>query len=251
MSESKKTKIIAWLKKGLESLKKAFYPEGYVCYVCGAELDEEHREHSLCPKCLQRLPFRRNENICPICGAYVTHFGPCPMCKDKLLPYKRAYAPFDYVGSIRNMIIAYKDEGSPWLHKYISKFLIDYAKGMELTADYLVYVPSSQKAIKRRGFEHNKDVALAVSEALGIELIEPLHRISQNKDSKSLSIDDRYKNVAAAFKMKEDYDRTPLIGKSILILDDVMSSGATVTTCAQILKNNGAKEINILTLARS
>lgn len=250
MPESKKTKFIAWIKKTLSSFSRAVYPEGYTCYICGAELDEKYREYALCEKCLKRLPYRHGIT-CPKCGAYVEHMGECVHCRNVLLPYHKAYAPFEYTGSIRYMIVSYKDKGSPWLHPYISKFLIDYAKAMEITADYLVYVPSSESALKTRGFEHNKRIAVAVANALGMQLTEPLHRHVQSKDSHRLSRLERYENLAGSFQMREDYDKSLLIGKRILIIDDVMSSGATATTCAQILKNNGAKEINILTLART
>lgn len=250
MGKLEENKVVAWLKTINSKFLHALFPEGYSCFICGKELDDKHREYSLCQKCLEKLPYRQ-ALTCPKCGKYVTTQGECVSCRNMILPYHKAYAPFDYTGSIRYMIVNYKDKGSPWLHQYISKFLIDYAKAMEITADYLVYVPSSDKAIKRRGFEHNKRVAVALSNALNIPLTEPLHRVFQTKDSRNLTIDDRFKNVSNSFKMREDYDKSLLIGKKILIIDDVMSSGATVTTCAQILKYNGAKEINILTLARS
>ena len=250
MPESKKTKIIAWLKDVGLAFRKALNPEGYVCYVCGKELDEKHREHSLCEKCLGKLPYRQAET-CPVCGKYVTRPGPCVACNNANLPYKKAYAPFDYSGSIRSMVVNYKDRSKPWLHTYIAKFLIDYAKGMELKGDYIVYVPSSEQAIKRRGFEHNKKIAEALANALDIPLIEPLRRVFQKKDSRNLTTEERYANVRGAFVIKDGYDRTELIGKSILLIDDVMSSGATITTCAQVLKLNGVREINLLTLARS
>ncbi|MBO5773367.1 MAG: hypothetical protein J6R44_00895, partial [Clostridia bacterium] len=61
MPESKKTKIIAWLKDVGLAFRKALNPEGYVCYVCGKELDEKHRAYSLCEKCLGKLPYRQAE----------------------------------------------------------------------------------------------------------------------------------------------------------------------------------------------
>ena len=250
MPESKKTKIIAWLKDVGLAFRKALNPEGYVCYVCGKELDDNHRKYSLCEKCLAKLPFRQGET-CPICGKYVTRIGPCVACRNSNLPYKKAYAPFNYSGVIRRMIVNYKDRHNPWLYTYISTFLIDYAKGMALTADYIAYVPSSDKALLQRGFEHNKKVAESLANALGIELIEPLKRVFQKKDSRNLTTEERYANVRGAFVVKEDFDKTALIDKNILLIDDVMSSGATITTCAQVLKLNGAKEINLLTLARS
>lgn len=250
MSKFEKTKINAWIKKISSKIARALYPEGYTCFVCGKELDDKHREYTLCDKCLARLPYR-HELTCPICGKYVFEVGPCVNCRDTTLPYLKAYAPFDYTGPIRYMIVSYKDKGSPWLAPYLSKFLIDYAKAMELTADYLVYVPSSESAIQTRGFEHNKKIAVAVANALGLPITEPINRIMQTKDSHKLTSDERFKNVAQSFKIKEDYDKSLLIGKRVLIIDDVMSTGATVTTCAQILKHNGAKEIIILTLARS
>lgn len=250
MSKPNQTKAYAWLKEKLNRFKNTLFPKAYVCHVCGAEIGEDGREDSLCPKCRERLPYR-HDNTCPICGNYVAIPGLCARCRTSRPPYSQAFAPFDYTGSIRRMIINYKDNGSPWLAPYIAKYLIDYAKAMELHADYLVYVPSSDKALKTRGFEHNKKVAMLLCTALELPLIEPLHRVSQKKDQSDLTFEERYQNVNGSFILRDDYDRSQLIGKKILLIDDVMTTGATVTTCAQVLKSNGAQEIIILTLARS
>ncbi|MBQ8177602.1 MAG: ComF family protein [Clostridia bacterium] len=250
MSKFSQTKAYTWLKDKWQHFKHAMYPEAYVCHCCGTEIGDDDREDSLCPKCRERLPYR-HEQTCPICGCYTHTLSPCKRCQIAMPPYKQALAPFDYTGAIRRMIINYKDNGSPWLAPYIAKYLITYAKAMELTADYLVYVPSSDKAIKTRGFEHNKKVATLICTALDMPLTEPLHRVYQKKDQSNLTYEERYQNVQGSFILREDYDRSLLIGKKILLIDDVMTTGATVTTCAQILKNNGAQEIIILTLARS
>lgn len=250
MPKRKETKIDLWLKSSLEHFKRSIYPEAYVCHFCGAELNEEDREDSLCPKCRARLPYR-HENVCPVCGEYVNSPGLCSKCRKSTPPFVKAYSAFDYKGAIQRMIINYKEECSPWLGPYIAKYLTSYAKAMDITADYLTYVPSSAFAVKRRGFEPNRKVAVLLSNSIGIPLTEPLCRKIQKKDQKELNAEQRFDNVAHAFAMKEEYDRSILIGKRVLLIDDVMTTGATVTACARILKANGAKEIIILTLARS
>lgn len=250
MAKSKETAFISWIKEQIVHFKKALYPEAYSCIVCGAELGEEDRVDSLCDKCRAKLPFRTNA-VCPICGRYVHQVGTCLSCYKNQPTYSHAYAPFDYTGPIRTMINNYKDNGKRWLATYIAKYLVDYAKAMELNADCIVYVPSHPKAIKRRGFEHNRPTSEKVSGALNITLYEPLKRINQKKDQTGLSFEERLANVGDCFILDETFDMAQLKDKKILLLDDVMTTGATVATCAGLLKHNGAKEIIVLTLARS
>ncbi len=250
MPKSTKIKINnTWIKARWNSLMKTLYPYGYTCLFCGDELGEEDRATSLCPKCRKALPVRR-ENVCPICGAY-TGNGICEACLKEVPPFSASYAPFDYIGIIRSIINNYKDGANPWMDKYLARYLLDFFKPKNIDADYIAFVPSSTKAVKRRGFDHTKRIAKLLTYGNGIPIIDALECIELRKEQSSLNLLKRETNATKSFKIREGFDKSTILGKKVILFDDIMTTGATVTTCASILKNNGAREIIILTIARS
>ena len=249
MPSSQKAKLHTRLKGIIDSFIRALHPKGYVCLFCGDELTEANREESICDKCREKLPYRV-EQTCPVCGNYYSREGLCPKCRKAMPSFKKAYAPFDFSGNIRKMIIGYKDGGKPFLGEYIARYLVIFARAVEITADYITFIPSHPKTIRRRGFDHCLKVAKIVSEQLGIPLIEPLKRIKLNKDQTKLTTEERSTNVSKVFAKRDDFDFTAIQGKSILIIDDVMTTGATCSACSNILKRMGAETILILTFAR-
>ena len=244
-----KAQLYARLKGIFDSFIRTLHPKGYACLFCGDELTEKDREESICDKCKAKLPYRI-EQTCPVCGNYYSREGLCPKCRKALPSFKKAYAPFDFSGNIRKMIIGYKDGGKPFLGEYIARYLAIFAKAMEIEADYLAFVPSHPKTIRRRGFDHNLKVAKILSAELNIPLIEPLERVKLNKDQTKLSTEERLTNVNKVFAERKDFDFNVIKEKTILLIDDVMTTGATCSSCSNILKRLGADKILILTLAR-
>ena len=250
MANAKEVRTYQRLKTLLKKCESIFYPNGYACIECNKELNDDERELSLCKDCLEKLPYRE-DSVCPICATYVSTPGPCPRCRQVGMPFEKTYSLFDYVGIARNIINNYKDNARPWLHEYISKFLNPYALSLNLEVDLLVYVPSSPNAIKRRGYEHNELVAKSLACALKIPLIEPLARLRQKGDQTKLTYAERLRNVQKAFQLKDGFDSKIIKDKTILLYDDTMTTGATALSCASILKKAGAKNIIVITFART
>ncbi len=250
MSKLTKTQITSWLKQKFHTTLKTIYPEGYTCIICGKELTDEDRETSLCQKCRNSLPYRQ-ENVCPVCGVYVENKGLCRNCAKTKPPFSTALAPFDYKGIIRSLINNYKDGGNAWMDRYIAKYLIDYILALDLKADLITFVPSSEHALLKRGFEHTRRVATHISKGTHIMLTDPLKCIANHNEQTSLKTAKRYINADTSFIVKEEFDRSEILGKKIILFDDIMTSGATVTKCAALLKEGGAKEVIIVTFSRA
>jgi len=119
----------------------------------------------------------------------------------------------------------------------------------EIDADVIVPVPLYPKRLRWRGFNQSVLLAREVSRAYGIPM-DPflLQRRRETAAQTRLAEEERRRNVRGAFKL--DPDR-PIRGKRVLIVDDVYTSGATVNECSRTLKQGGAKEIYVLTLARA
>ena len=119
----------------------------------------------------------------------------------------------------------------------------------EIDPDVIVPVPLYPKRLRWRGFNQSVLLAREVSRAYGIPM-DPflLQRRRETAAQTRLAEEERRRNVRGAFKL--DPDR-PIRGKRVLIVDDVYTSGATVNECSRTLKQGGAKEIYVLTLARA
>lgn len=250
MANAKKTTLNERIKGIVTFLDRLFYPKGLACVDCFTELTEEYRELSLCPKCLESLPYR-DSRVCPICATYVPTAGVCPRCRNTEMPFEHTHSLFEYTGVIRNMLNNYKDNDRPWLYEYIAKLLVPYALSLNLEVDYIFYVPSSPTALKLRGFEHAERVAKELAKALKIPLLVPLERIKKQGDQTKLTYAKRIENVQNAFVMRKDFDPSIIKDKRLLLYDDTMTTGATAIACSKLLKKAGAKSITVITLARS
>lgn len=249
MQDDKESNFTRRIKKLLASVRTAMFPHGYVCLECGAELGDDDRYDSLCPKCRETLPYRSGLS-CPVCGDYVNIPGRCTRCTVKPPSFDKAYAPFEYGGIIRKIIVSYKDRDGEYLREYIVKYLTDYAKAMELTADIVTCVPSLPKTVKRRGFDHMRTVAQGLGENLGIPEDALLERVFHKHDQTKLTYDERQNSVKGAFKLTSGYPIDKLKGITVMLVDDVMTTRATASECARILKENGVSKVIVLTLAR-
>ena len=118
----------------------------------------------------------------------------------------------------------------------------------EIKADVICYVPMTKSAIKNRGFNQCKFIAYKIGYLLDIPISNCILKIKHTKEKKTLSKDERRINVEGAFKIKDNRD---IFNKVVILIDDVMTTGSTINECKKILKNNGAKRIIVLTIAKS
>lgn len=263
MGKSEKAKSAAQrLKAFFDRLKSSFvklgkgvvnavYPESIVCIGCGAELGgSDSARFSLCNKCIEKLPFR-TVKTCEKCGAEIQSGNICKNCMVAELKADKIIAPYFYDGFIRSVIISYKDSGKTYLYKYTARFLADYFIGTDVTADFVCYVPSDSGSSKIRGFDHMRKLAEEFAAITGIPLLKPLCRKDRKKDQTEFNRSERFVNVANAFYIAPSFDVTQIAGKRALLLDDVVTTGATASECAGVLKDKAAVAyITVLALAR-
>ena len=106
--------------------------------------------------------------------------------------------------------------------------------------DFIVYIPSSKKAIRDRGFNQCEYLAEEISKNLSISVCKDIIKNKNIKEQKLLSKEERYKNIKGAFSLKTDKN---IKNKKLLLLDDVMTTGSTINTISRLLKENGAEKI--------
>ena len=222
----KRTKI-------LQKLLDLFYPKGLTCNGCGKELNDDERKYSLCKTCEGKIFDPENryfgesyERILPVDG------------HDEI----SARGCFRYEDMIRDYVIDYKDDDKTYLTHYMALHMQELYERLDYRAETVVYVPTSRSNKRKRGYDNMKLVAEEFCKLTGLSLGDGLSRYDGTDQSK-VAPEKRGENVQGKFFCEKE------IPGKVLLLDDVVTSGATVTECAKALFAHGAKEVKVLSFA--
>jgi ComF family protein len=234
------------LKTSLKAILDFFLP-GF-CLFCHSPLGPESASLA-CPQCLEEIALIP-QPFCSCCGApFRGAVGLEHLCQDCLTnppPFSRARAVAFYDGLVLQAIHRLKYQRQLIYAKFLGQILAA-AGALELVnaADLLVPVPLHPRRLRRRGF--NQAILLARTFPdlpLGLEV---LVRRRPTLPQLKLSPQERQINVKGAFAVP---DPSAINGKSILLVDDVYTTGATVKECARALRRAGVAKVEILTVAR-
>lgn len=222
-----------WTERALDLL----YPR--VCGMCGASAEE-----GLCGACAARVAWA-GEEACAKCGA-VRDGSFCPSCAGREFRFQRAVALGPYDGALREMVLAVKFRGEFTLVRPLARRLADRVRASGLPVDCVSYVPMSRWKILS---ERRHNAAEVMAEALASELELPLRRslrkIRRTRPQTELRAEERLANPAGAYRAKGVEDR------AVLLVDDVLTTGATASACADALYAARARGVNVAVLARS
>ncbi len=236
-----------WLDTGLGFV----YPE--VCQICGDERATVN-EGFVCVPCWQQVRFIKPP-FCERCGLpYEGEInGPfqCGNCRDMEFCFRSARSAVLTAGFVLDVIHRYKYQQALWFEPFLADLLVRQAGPALAREDWDMIVPVPLHAAKRRerGFNQAERLAARLSCATHITLNTSLLRRVQPTESQTrLSREQRAKNVSAAFSPRS----VPrLEGRPrVVVVDDVLTTGATTSACAGVLKDMGAGEVCVWTVAR-
>lgn len=242
----------------LKWLSSPFVPAR--CVICNEDLEIFSLE-DLCDVCMPKYVVKsKDENICYSCGeeSHCLAIGAseettCYSCMAFPMPVRQLRSMFSYDdGQIKKLITTFKYRGSSSLANVISKMFANYILQEKTFTDknwdLIVHLPSSPCSTKKRGFEHMSLVARALSKQIHIpHLPFAVTAVRSRSPQVELKLLNRPKNLKNAF-----YVSPRLVqGKTILLCDDVLTSGASIFSLTKQLLRAGAKEVDVLTLARS
>jgi len=219
------------------------------CAACKKPLDPEH-ESAVCDHCIGLIK-RNPAPHCIYCGKSVDTAGcACGDCLNKKPIFFKASSAYLYEGVLKELILQFKYKGklalSNDLSGLMSDFLYDNPDILE-DVSIITFVPISTSRMMRRGFNQSKILAKHLSDSYGIPMVKCIEKTASTKNQNELARLDRLSNLKGAFRVKSG---TNLNGLTILIVDDVMTTGATLNECAIALKKHGAANVRCLTLAR-
>jgi len=176
----------------------------------------------------------------------------CALCRNNSFFFDRARSLGPYDAALKKLIYHFKFRKQPGVMKDIAPFMADYFDRQEESWEgfYVVPVPLFFRRMKERTFDQSFLIAREVAKVLNLPLANGLLRRVRDTESQALMKTkvERAKNIRGAFGVDRP-DR--VAGLNILLVDDVMTTGATVNEAAKMLKRAGAGQIHVFTLARA
>jgi ComF family protein len=219
------------------------------CLICGSFVDD-----ALCSACLGGFS-RVVSPVCPICGGPF-HRGieedhVCEECLRRRPFFESAAAPYVYDGPIMDAIHRFKYEGKAHIAKAFGPLLASFGKEWlkEEEDRTIMPVPLHPRRLRQRGYNQSLLLARHVAAGLGGSLdFLSLRRIRDTRVQTGLKRDERRRNVKRAFEV---VDRKAVKGKTVLLVDDVATTGSTLNECARVLRKAGCSRVYCLVLARA
>lgn len=212
----------------------------FTCDVCGREVFGGER---VCAQCMGTLPFR-DKTVCPFCGRRVKEAGVCLECKKKPLGVEKARSVFVHEGEAARLVLRFK-QGEKYLYRTAAELALPLAKREFEDADLIAFVPMTEKAEKRRGYNQSRLFAAELAARWGKELYDGVEKRRETGAQKALGRAEREKNLEGCFHVT---DRKGIKGRRVLIVDDVLTTGATVSELADVFKRAKAEKVYALTL---
>ncbi len=191
-----------------------------------------------------------NKRACRICGTPLdTVYGEllCIGCRKRKRAFSRAYVPFIYKDAVRDAVLRFKFRGRRAGCRTFAAFILLKMKELEAERpDVITYVPLHFIRLGMRGYNQSALVAEALGEMLGIPVSPMLRKIKHTLPQSKRRGTARLHALHGAFALRK---RTDVAGKRILLVDDVITTGTTLHTCARELQKAGAADVQVATVA--
>lgn len=214
------------IKLSLSAVINLIFPPR--CVLCG-EITRSAGE--ICKACAQEIPCIHAKKC-----IYVPDAGQTIVCA----------VPYAYDGKVRQSIIRFKFYGQTRSADFFGAQIAGELLENAAEFDFITAVPISAQRRKLRGYNQSELIARAAAKQLKLPYFECLVKITDNKEQHKLSQKERRNNVHGAYKLIKNNE---IYGKHILLLDDIVTTGATLCECAEVLFKGGAKAVACAAIA--
>ncbi len=237
-------------KECASSLSRALFPDD--CRLCGQPLIKLSRV-PVCAACLRLPEPIAADYFCVCCRTpFVNRFplddsGRCALCRTGAQGFDVAYSFGGYQDALRALIHLLKYERIRTLSRPLGE-LLAMAFPRDQRFDAIVPMPLHWRKQWQRGFNQSALLAEHLGRRLGLPVIRAVRRVRATSPQAGLTNSKRRANVAGAFA---PHRRARVNGLRLLLVDDVMTTGATASACSRALKSGGARYVALLALARA
>ena len=233
----------------LRAIGSLFYPP--TCEGCGASVGPDEY---LCEECRSRAP----RIVAPFCAKCCEPFsgaisGPfaCSNCADQTLHFEAAVAGYRARGIVRRLIHEFKYRNRFYLRHVIGEWIGAVLEDPRMDPggfDLIVPVPLHPAKQRERGFNQAAVLAQTLSRRTLLPVGQALKRVRYTKTQTAFDRAERMQNLRHAFRLRP---REDVQGLRVLLVDDVLTTGSTLSECARVLKNAGASSVYAATAARA
>jgi hydroxymethylbilane synthase len=208
------------------------------CVSCRRELLEA--AGSACPRCAMPV------------GPWARRDGGCSECRGERLGFDAAIALGPYQGPIRQLCLMLKHDRHAWLARWLIDLLVEARAEVEqVPADaWVVPVPLHWKKQWKRGFNQADELARRLAGRLELRRVPALRRVVKTDSLARLSRADRKRLLRDAFRVRPGLDRA-LAGRTVVLVDDILTTGATTGAAARTLKKAGAGRVLVVVIGRT
>ena len=212
---------------------------------------------AIVPRALLEHSAKAAGSACPRCalpaGPYADLRRGCGDCRGRSLGFEAAVALGPYDGTLRELCLRMKHDRDAWLAPWLCELWVE-ARGeavdrLDLPPDaWVVPVPLHWRRHWERGYNQAEALAHGLARKLDRPVRRPLRRVVDTKKLAALSATDRAKALRKAFRARR---RSGLEGRTILLVNDVLTTGATCAAAARALRKAGAKRVIVAVIART
>jgi competence protein ComFC len=238
------------IKELWSSLLDLVYPSNIYCINCGRPIDDRF-PYSLCPFCVRHIRWA-NKLTCDCCGKPMStqpETGLCSECAEAPRSFHRGYTCAGYGMTERNLIHQLKYKDKDYLAAHFAELMTERIVAEGLDPDLVTAVPMYKKKERRRGYNQ----AGLLAKSISLRLDRPyfpdlLIRVCDTPPMSGLSAAQRRKNVQGVFTAAKWVQNT-IYGKTVLLVDDIFTTGSTTEACSAVLKESGAHRVYVVTFA--
>lgn len=226
-----------------------------ICVICKDKLNHSLDRAGVCQSCLEKLP-KNTPPFCQRCGISLREAqiqsDTCSFCKKRDFFFARAWSICLYSDEMIELIRLFKYKARLSLREIFARLLCEFIDTYHLPINeyhYLVPIPLHPARLREREFNQAEILAQDLASRFKVKInLNNLIRTKNSKSQTQLSQRHRFENIQGAFRVRrpEEFSR-----KSILLIDDLFTTGATVNEAAGVLRNAGADLVDVLTLARA
>lgn len=214
------------------------------CLISGKILQEEM---GLAPEIFNKIHFI-SDPFCKKCGAPLhCEKMPCEACHNKSFEFDEGRSVFLYTEDTKELILKFKHGDALFFAPTFATWLKRCASDLIAEAEIIAPIPLHKFRLWKRGY--NQSAVLVKGLSRKNIVLDLLLRNKNTPSQEKKTMEQRYKNLEGVFSINPKHEKL-IKNKNILLVDDVLTSGATASLCAEVLKKHGANKVSILTLAR-
>jgi len=248
------SRITPLLRGVAEGVRDLLWPWPTTCYVCGRPISPTDRHGILCPDCATELTLARDR--CIRCGRLLSVGQPAPggssVCRECRLqppPFERLFTLGSYEGPVGALVRGLKYRRDTYLIHYLGPRLCSLLAQHEPVAQVVVPMPIHPQRLRRRGFNQ----AALLARYVARRRCQPyapraLARTRATRPLADMDPGDRLTEVRDAFKVLRP---SRIRGQAVLLVDDILTTGASANECARVLLGMGASRVEVLVVARA